>query len=212
MALDKRSDHIRFGSRFYTFLDWVTMEKGIGSEKTPFGISWASPCIPDVSDMPTRRVRYEHDYKNRAYPFGLDKFVSFQPNQPPTSSSPRATEDFTNKRERGRSHWRRLASRLKARGSDFTSPSHLFSKGTLIVDLVRSTWSMHDFEIPPVNMLHWWYRSNAQSLELICDVLNRGTLVRVAGRPYRTCPVCYRTCPVWPSRAAPLLPFDSIQA
>ena len=115
-------------------------------------------------------------------------------------------------KERGRSHWRRLASRLKARGSDFTSPSHPFSKGTLIADLVRSTRLMISFEIPSVNMLHWSYRSNAQSLELVCDGLNQGTLVRVAGRAYRTCPVCYRTCPVWPSRAAPLLPFDSIRA
>jgi len=35
------------------------------------------------------------------------------------SSSPRATKDFTKKRERGRLHWRRLASRLKARGFGF---------------------------------------------------------------------------------------------
>ena len=160
----------------------------------------------------TGRVRYERDYKNRSTPSAQTSLIFFQATQPSSSSSPRATEDFTNKRERGRSHWRRLASRLKARGSDFTSPSHLFSKGTLIADLVRSTWSMHDFEIPLVNMLHWLCRSNAQSLELIGDGLNQGTLVRVAGRAYRTCPVCYRTCPVWPSRAAPLLPFDSIRA
>ena len=51
MALDKRSDHIRFGSRFYIFLDWEIIEKGIGREKTHFGIAWASPRIPDVSGM-----------------------------------------------------------------------------------------------------------------------------------------------------------------
>ena len=48
----------------------------------------------------TERVWYERDYKNQAYPFGPDKFVLFQPTQPSSSSSPRATEDFTNKRER----------------------------------------------------------------------------------------------------------------
>ena len=51
MALDKKSDDTRFGSRSYTFLDWVTTEKGIGSEKTFFGKSWPSSRILDVSGM-----------------------------------------------------------------------------------------------------------------------------------------------------------------
>ena len=51
MALDKESDDTRFGSRLYTFLDLEITEKGIGREKTLFGIIWASPHIPDVSSM-----------------------------------------------------------------------------------------------------------------------------------------------------------------
>ena len=51
MALDKKSDDTQFGSRSYTFLDLEIIEKGIGREKTHFGINWASPCIPDVSGM-----------------------------------------------------------------------------------------------------------------------------------------------------------------
>ena len=51
MALDKKSDDTRFGSRFYIFLDREIIEKGIGREKTHFGIAWASPRIPDVSGM-----------------------------------------------------------------------------------------------------------------------------------------------------------------
>ena len=123
------------------------------------------------------------------------------------SSSPRATEDFTKKGREGDCIGEGLHQGWRTGDLDFTSLSRLFSQGTLIPDLVRSTWLKHGFEISSVNMLHWWYRSNAQSLELIRDGLNRGTLVRVAERPYRTCPVCYRTCPVWLSRADPLLPF-----
>ena len=51
MALDKESDDTRFGSKLYTFLDLEITEKGIGREKTLFGIIWASPRIPDVSGM-----------------------------------------------------------------------------------------------------------------------------------------------------------------
>ena len=32
-------------------MDWEITEKGIGREKTHFGITWASPRIPDVSGM-----------------------------------------------------------------------------------------------------------------------------------------------------------------
>ena len=119
MALDKKSDDTRFGSRSYTFLDSVIMEKGIGREKTPFGISWASPRIPDVSGMPTGRVRYERDYKNRSTPSAQ---TSLSPSKRPVDALlPHLgrPSNFTKKRERGRSHWRRLASRLKGRGFGF---------------------------------------------------------------------------------------------
>ena len=128
--------------------------------------------------------------------------VCLLPNSQPTPFfPPRATIKFHQEEREGDRIGEGLHQDWRAGDLDFSSPSHLFSQGTLIADLVRSTWLMINFEIPSINMLHWWYRSNAQSLELICDDLNRGTLVRVAGRPYRTCPVCYRTCPVWPSRA-----------
>ena len=51
MALNKESDDTRFGSRLYTFLDLEIIEKGIGREKTLFGIIWASPRILDVPGM-----------------------------------------------------------------------------------------------------------------------------------------------------------------
>ena len=64
MALDKRSDHIRFGSRFYIFLDSEIIEKGIGREKTYFGIAWASLRIPDVSGM-SRTIKIEAPLRPR---------------------------------------------------------------------------------------------------------------------------------------------------
>ena len=203
MALDKRSDHIRFGSRFYIFLDWEIIEKGIGREKTHFGIAWASPRIPDVSGMLPDVSGMSGTIKTE---------VPLRPRPVSSSSKPpsrrllphlgRPRISPTKERE-GDRIGEGLHQDWRPGDLDFTPPSHLFSKGTLIADLVRSTWSMHDFEIPPVNMLHWWYRSNAQSLELICDGLNSRTLFRVAGRPYQT-------CPVWPSRVGSLLSFDSI--
>ena len=51
MALDKESDDTRFGSRLYTFVDLEITKKGIGREKTLFGITWASPRISDVSGI-----------------------------------------------------------------------------------------------------------------------------------------------------------------
>ena len=50
----------------------------------------------------TERVRYERDYKNRSTPSAQTSLIFFQATQPSSSSSPRATEDFTNKRERER--------------------------------------------------------------------------------------------------------------
>ena len=76
----------------------------------------------------TGRVRYERDYKNRPYPFGPTDLSSSNPTSRRPSSSPRATEEFTKKRERRRSLWRRLASRLKARGFGFLAFSSLLSR------------------------------------------------------------------------------------
>ena len=86
-------------------------EKGIGREKTPFGIIWASLRILDVSGM-LPYVSGMSGAIRQSVPLRQDSFVSFQPTQPMPSSSPRATEDFTKKRERGKLHWTRLASRL----------------------------------------------------------------------------------------------------
>ena len=158
----------------------------------------------------TRRVRYKRDYKNRAYPFGPNRLVSSKPTSRRPSSHLGRPRISLRKRREGDRIGEGLHQDWRPGDLDFSLPSHLFSQGTLIMDLVRSTWLMLDIEIPSVNMLHWWYRSNAQSLELIRDGLNPGTLFRVAGRPYRTCLVYYRTCPVWPSRAGSLPSFDSI--
>ena len=129
-------------------------------------------------------------------------------NQPTPFFPPRATEDFTKeKREREIALEKAWIKDWRPVDLDFTSLSLLSSQGTLITDLVRSTWSMHDFKIPSMIVLHWWWRSNAQSLVVIRVGLNQGTLVRVADGPYRTCSVCYRTCPVLPSRAGSLLPL-----
>ena len=53
-------------------LDQEITEKWIGSEKTHFGIFWASPRIPDVSGM-SGAIK-------PSYPFGPDRLVSFQQN------------------------------------------------------------------------------------------------------------------------------------
>ena len=155
----------------------------------------------------TGHVRYERDYKTERTPSAQ---TTLSPsNQPSRRFLPHLGRPRTSPRKRreGDRIGEGLHQDWRPEDLDFSSPSHISSQGTLIMDLVRSTWSMHDFKIPSVNMLHWWYRSTVQSLELIRDGLNRGTLVRVAGGPYRTCPVLYRTCPVWPSRAGSLLPL-----
>ena len=138
----------------------------------------------------TGHVRYERDYKTERTPSAQ---TTLSPSNQPSRRflphlgrlrfSPRKGREGDCIREGLHQGWR-------PGDLDF-SHSHLFSQGTLIADLIRSTWLMIGFEIPSVNMLHWWYRSNAQILELIRDGLNRGTLVRVAGCPYRTCSVCY---------------------
>ena len=103
----------------------------------------------------TGRVRYERDYKNRSTPSAQ---TSLSPSkQPADALLPHLgrPSNFTKKRERGRSHWRRLASRLKGWGFGFLITFSSLLSRYLIVDLVRSTWLMISFEIPSVNMLHW---------------------------------------------------------
>jgi len=92
-------------------LDQEIIEKGIGREKTYYGTTWASPRIPDVSGM-SGAIK-------QSVPLWPSQFISFHPTLPTPSSSPRATKAFTKKRERGRMRWRRLGSRLKARGFGF---------------------------------------------------------------------------------------------
>ena len=74
-------------------LDQGITEKGIGREKTHFGIFWASPRIPDVSGM-IPDVSGMSGAIKPLYPFGPDRLVSSKSTQPMLSSSPRATEDF----------------------------------------------------------------------------------------------------------------------
>ena len=60
-------------------LDQEITEKGFGSEKTPFGIFWASPRILDVSGI-LPDVSGMSGAIKPPYHFGLDKLVSFQQN------------------------------------------------------------------------------------------------------------------------------------
>ena len=60
-------------------LDQEITEKWIGSEKTHFGIFWASPRIPDVSGM-IPDVSGMSGAIKPLYPFGPDRLVSFQQN------------------------------------------------------------------------------------------------------------------------------------
>ena len=106
LVLSLDQDHIPF---------WTEKQqrKGIGREKSPCGISWASPRIPDMSGMTTGRVRYERDYKNRITPLAQ---TSLSPSKQPADAllpnlgQPRISP---RKRERGRLHWRRLGSRIE---------------------------------------------------------------------------------------------------
>ena len=192
MALDKKSDDTRFGSRLYTFLDWAITEKGIGREKTSFGTIWANPYILDVSGM-SGVIKW-------TYPFDQVSFSSLPANPAASPRPSLAISSFHHEKGVREIGSRRFASRSKAPGLEFLiASSFSLSQGTLIPDLIQSKRLGYDFGIPSVEMLHYLSRSNAQSLELICEGLNPGTLVRVAGR-------AHQMCPVWGSRAgfAPL--------
>ena len=120
MILGLDQDYIPFGLRNNRKGDW--------KRENTFWNKLGQPVYTGRVRYSTGHVRYEWDYKTEWYPFGPDRLVSFQPTQPPTSSSPRAIKDFTKKKERRRSHWRRLASRLKARGFGFLTFSSLLSR------------------------------------------------------------------------------------
>ena len=77
------------------------MEKGIGSEKTHFGIFWASPRISDVSGILPDVFGMSGAIKP-SVPLRPRQPCLLQPTQPPISSPPRATEDFTKEKERER--------------------------------------------------------------------------------------------------------------
>jgi len=122
MALDKKIEDTQFGSRLYTFLDWVITEKGIWIKRMNFWNKTASPQIPDVFGMPTGHVRYARVNKTKRTPLALDLFVSFPSSYiHPTISHrlPLAISWFHQEKKRGRLDWRRLASRLKAPGLGF---------------------------------------------------------------------------------------------
>ena len=100
---------------------WTEQQQRKGSEERKHILDLFGPAreyrtcpvfIPDVSGM-SRTIKTEHT------PSAQTDLPLPNPPSRRLSSSPRATDDFTKKRERGRSHWRRLASRLKARGLGF---------------------------------------------------------------------------------------------
>ena len=157
MILGLDQDYIPFGLRNNRKVDW--------KRENTFWNKLGQPVY-------TGRVWYERDYKNRGLPFGPNRLVSSKPTSRRPSSHLGRPRISPRKRREGDRIGEGLHQDWRPGDLDFSSPSHLFSQGTLITDLVRSTWSMHDFEIPSVNMLHWWCRSNAQSLVLIHVGLN----------------------------------------
>ena len=80
MILGLDQDYIPFGLRNNRKGDW--------KRENTFWNKLGQPAY-------TGRVRYERDYKNRAYPFGPNRLVSSKPTSRCPSSPPRAIEDFT---------------------------------------------------------------------------------------------------------------------
>ena len=121
MLLSLDQDYIPFGLRNNSKGDW--------KRENTFWNNLGQPAYTGRVRYATGRVRYERDYKIERTPSAQTDLSP--PNQlsrcfPPHLGRPRT---FTNKRERGRSHWRRLASRLKARGFGFhTAFSSLLSR------------------------------------------------------------------------------------
>ena len=129
------------------------MEKGIGSEKTFSGKGWASSRIPDVSGMlpdvfgMSGTIKTEVPLRPRP--------VCLLPNSQSTPFfPPRVTVEFHQEKREREIALEKACIKIEGPGTWISSHSRLFSKGTLIADLVRSTWLKISFEIPSVNMLH----------------------------------------------------------
>ena len=118
MALDKKIDDTQFGSRLYTFLDWVITEKGIGIKRMNFWNKNSQPAN-------TERVWYAYQMSGvikKSYPFGpgpLSLFSLLQASATTSVASCWRPSDSTKKRKRGRLDRRTFASRLKAPGLGF---------------------------------------------------------------------------------------------
>ena len=94
MALDKRSDNIQFGSRFYIFFGLRNNRKGDWKRENTFWNNLGQPAY-------TGRVRYERDYKTSRTPLAQTDSSSSKPASRCPSSPPRATVEFhQEKRER----------------------------------------------------------------------------------------------------------------
>ena len=105
MILDLDQDYIPFGLRNNRKGDW--------KRENTFWNYLGQPTYTGRVRYATRRVRYEWDYKTRCTPLAQIDLSSSKPTSRRPSSSPRATIDFTKKREGGRLHWRRLGSRIE---------------------------------------------------------------------------------------------------
>jgi len=126
----------------------------------------------------------------RMYPFGQVSFSS-HPANPATSPRPSLMIlSFHHEKGVREIALEKICIKFEGSGNWISYLIFILSQGTLIPDLVRSTWLELGFEILLVEMLLYLSRSNAQSLELIREGLNPGTLVRVAGRAHQTCLVC----------------------
>ena len=126
----------------------------------------------------------------RTYPFGQVSFSSLPANP---AASPRPSLAISSfHREKGVMEiaLEEICIKFEGFGTWISYLIFILSQGTLIPNLVQSTWLELGFEILLVEMLHYLSRSNAQSLELIREGLNLGTLVRVAGHAHRTCLIC----------------------
>ena len=155
----------------YTPFGLRNNKKGNWKRENTFWIKLGQSVYTGRVRYDTGRVRYERDYKNRAYPFGPNRLVSSKPTSWRSSSHLGWPRISPRKRREGDRVGEGLHQDWRPEDLEFSSPSHLFSQGTLITDLVRSTWSMHDFEIPSINMLHcpkfgidpWWFESRNPS-------------------------------------------------
>ena len=87
MILGLDQDYIPFGLRNNRKGDW--------KRQNTFWNNLVQPVNIGRVWYDTGRVRYERDYKNRAYPFSPKHTCLLQTNQPTPFFSPRVTKDFT---------------------------------------------------------------------------------------------------------------------